>query len=199
MNNIIVISGPSGSGKSTLASKLLREFSNIGFSVSHTTREARRNEIEGEDYHFIKRPDFLKMIKDNKFIEWAEVHNNLYGTTLREIEEKTAENQQIILDIDIQGVKNLKRKIPDALYIFILPPSIEELKKRLSKRNSESPSTLNLRLKIALKEIEKINLYDYAIVNQDISFAYSTLRSIIIANNHRVDYNITRIKELFEF
>lgn len=199
MNNIIVISGPSGSGKSTLVKKITHDFSKINFATSHTTRIPRATEIDGQDYYFISKKKFLKMINNNEFIEWAEVHNNLYGTTKQEINKKALANDFVILDIDVQGVKILQRKIFKAQYIFIIPPSVDELRKRLQQRPGDELSNINLRLKIALEEIKKIELYDYVILNNDLSSAYSNLKSILIANTHKVIYNKDKIKDIFKF
>lgn len=197
MNNLVIISGPSGSGKSTLVRKLVRNTPGIAFSVSHTTRPPREREKEGRDYHFTTRDKFLEMIRNNAFLEWAEVHQNLYGTTRRELEEKSRHHDFVILDIDVQGAKTLLRKLSAPLSIFILPPSVDTLRDRLKERRTENPSTITLRLKIALEEIRQFDMYDYVVFNDQLEDAYSTLKSILLAHRQKVHYNKEGIKKRF--
>ena len=185
-HNILVISGPSGSGKSTLVSRLIQNHPEASFSVSHTTRTRRGTEIEGKDYYFIKRDEFLKKVENNEFIEWAQVHDNLYGTLKSEIERTREPGEFLILDIDVQGACILKKKYRDAIFILVIPPSIEELKDRLIKRENGMDSNIALRLKIAKEEIKHYNMYDFIINNYEIKEAYSILDSIFISNKNRV-------------
>jgi guanylate kinase len=197
MNNLVIISGPSGSGKSTLVKKLIRDNPGIAFSVSHTTRPPREGETEGRDYHFVSRERFLEMIKNDSFLEWAEVHRNLYGTTRQELEEKIRNKEFVILDIDVQGAKNLLRKLSAPLSIFVLPPSVDTLRDRLKERRTENHSTITLRLKIALEEIRHFGMYDFVVFNDKLETAYSTLKSILLAHQHKVSYNKDRIEKRF--
>ena len=134
MHNIIIISGPSGCGKSTLIHGLLAEFPELHFSVSHTTRPMRNNEVSGKDYHFISERQFQKMLGSDQFVEWAEVHGHHYGTSLKEIRAKSCKSRTLVLDIDSQGARNIKHQFPEAMAIFVVPPTLTALKKRLLLR-----------------------------------------------------------------
>ena len=197
MNNLVVISGPSGSGKSTLVQKLLRDQPEIGFAVSHTTRPPRPGETDGKEYFFVSRQKFMEMIESDSFVEWAQVHRHLYGTAERELRQKSSSFELVILDLDVQGVKTLQRKLSGADYVFILPPSVEELRRRLQQRQTDDPSNINLRLKIALEEIRQFERYDYIILNDQLGDAYEALKAILVANRRKVPYNKNRIKKLF--
>jgi len=197
MNNLVVISGPSGSGKSTLVQKLLRDQPEIGFTVSHTTRPPRPGETDGKEYFFVSRQKFMEMIESDSFVEWAQVHRHLYGTAERELRQKSSSFELVILDLDVQGVKTLQRKLSGADYVFILPPSVEELRRRLQQRQTDDPSNINLRLKIALEEIRQFERYDYIILNDQLGDAYEALKAILVANRRKVPYNKDRIKKLF--
>lgn len=197
MNNLVVVSGPSGSGKSTLVQKLLRDQPEIGFAVSHTTRPPRPGETDGKEYFFVSRQKFMEMIESDSFVEWAQVHRHLYGTAERELRQKSSNFELVILDLDVQGVKTLQRKLSGADYVFILPPSVEELRRRLQQRQTDDPSNINLRLKIALEEIRQFERYDYIILNDQLGDAYAALKAILVANRRKVPYNKDRIKKLF--
>ena len=185
MSNIIVISGPSGSGKSTLIRLFMKEHQNIIFSTSHTTRQRRENEIEGKDYHFVKKSDFIKIKQRDEFVECAQVHGNWYGTSWEEIDVKRKINKTVILDIDVQGAQKIKERFSDALFILIVPPNLEELEKRLLNRerrlNGSKDAELERRLKIAKDELKQYKIYDYLIFNDKIGDALNILNSIYIA------------------
>ena len=177
---IFVVSGPSGSGKSTLCNIALREVDNLFFSVSHTTRPRRQNEIEGKHYYFVSEENFKKMINEEKFVEWAIVHGNYYGTSKKELEDK-ANKGDVLLDIDVQGANQVKSKIKGAIFIFILPPSYEELKRRIVFRRGDDSQSIKKRLAIAKEEIKHYKNYDYLIINDKLEKASSELISIIIS------------------
>lgn len=154
----------------------------LAFSVSHTTRAPRTGERDGVDYHFVDRQSFLDMRDRGLFLEWAEVHGNLYGTSLSAIDANLTAGTDIILDIDVQGAHQIRKKRKhQAVFLFIIPPSLEELKNRLSGRNTDAKETINLRLANARKELADVDLYDYVIVNDTVENAVDVFRSIIIA------------------
>lgn len=178
MSSIIVITAPSASGKTTLIKKFMSNHKNAQFSVSHTTRPIRDGEVDGRDYHFVDNEEFEKMIAEGSFIEWANVHNNYYGTSFKELEKATDETL-LILDIDVQGALFLKDKNIDAKYIFIEPPSIEDLKERLEKRGTETEESIKIRLWNARRELEYRNQFDFIIKNDELEKAYEELEKAI--------------------
>ncbi len=182
---LFVISAPSGAGKTTLCAEAMKIFPEINLSVSCTTRNKRRGEIDGKDYHFINRDDFRKMIEAGAFAEWAEVHGELYGTTVETLKTAEAEGKDLILDIDWQGAKQIKESLKRGVYIFILPPSLAELKKRLEERGKDTQEVIARRLNNAREEIEHAPLYDYNIINDDLDESVLSLKSIIVAERCR--------------
>lgn len=193
MDNIIVVSGPSGSGKSTLIHLLLQEHKELSFSISYTSRKKRKSEKNGEDYYFISKDKFKKMIDAGKFVEWAEIHSNYYGTSRDEIDLKLKNDKILILDVDAQGAKNIKKFISNALFIFVVPPTLKDLKKRLMKReNDKINKDIRKRLKIAKKELEQYELYDYIVTNDKLDDAFSLLNCIYLSF-----LNSTRRKKVY--
>jgi len=195
----IVISSPSGAGKTTLCKKLVSDssFGKYSFSVSHTTRIPRENEIHGKDYYFVSKEVFQKMVRDNKFVEHAFVHGNFYGTSIGEIKRlERTECNGIVFDIDYQGARQIKKKFPHALTIFILPPSIKELKKRLKKRGTENKKSFEIRFKNAKKEIKHYRIFDYVIINDNLNKAYENLKTIIMAHRFSVYFAAKFIQNL---
>jgi len=184
---LLILSSPSGAGKTTLTRKLREKFPNLRFSVSHTTRKPRTTEENARDYHFITRPDFDELVEREAFLEWAHVHENCYGTSLAEIERAKADPQcgGIIFDIDYQGARQIRAKVPEAIAVFILPPSMIELERRLKGRNSETHETLTKRFAAAQVEIEHYGFFDYLVVNDDIDNAFRHLEGIILAERSR--------------
>jgi guanylate kinase len=183
---LLIISSPSGAGKTTLCNRLRAEFKDLAFSVSHTTRTPRANEQDGREYHFVDQTAFRRLVADDAFAEWAEVHGNLYGTSLREVERARTQNSSgIIFDIDYQGARQIRAKVPEAVTVFILPPSMEELERRLRGRASDDDATVHRRLKKAQHEIENYGLFDYLVVNDDLDRAYDRLRSVVLAESAR--------------
>ncbi|MBN2341424.1 MAG: guanylate kinase [Deltaproteobacteria bacterium] len=178
---LIIVSSPSGAGKTTLCKKLLAEFSDIRFSISHTTRPPRPNEVNGKDYMFTDKETFDQMVDDEQFVEWAHVHGNRYGTSHGEIRAAAASGVDLIFDVDYQGAKQIKNNYPDAIGVFILPPSIDELKLRLNARGTETPKSLETRFKAALGEIAHFDEFDYLLVNDDVNHAYDRLRAILLS------------------
>jgi guanylate kinase len=183
---VVVVSAPSGSGKSTVLARVLRELAGIRFSVSHTTRPPRRGEVSGRQYHFVDRAAFDRLRDAGALLEWAEVHGNLYGTGLAEIERARAEGVDVLLDLDVQGASQVRRRIPEAVTVFILPPSYEALERRLRGRGEDDEAAIQRRLAAAGREIQAFVEYDYAIVNEDIEQCVEVLKSIVRATRCRV-------------
>jgi guanylate kinase len=183
---LLIISSPSGAGKTTLCSRLRKEFPELAFSVSHTTRRPRAGEEDGREYHFVDLPSFRRMATDNAFAEWAEVHGNCYGTSLREIEKaRAAKATGILFDIDFQGARQIRAYVPEAVAVFILPPSLEELERRLRSRASDDEVTVQRRLANARQEIMNYAIFDYLVVNDDLDRAYDRLRGVVLAESAR--------------
>jgi guanylate kinase len=175
-----VISAPSGAGKTTVIKRLTHELPNSVLSVSVTTRGPRKGETEGVDYYFISATRFEEMIKNNELLEWADVHGHLYGTPKAPVEKWIKNGKIILLDIDVQGGKNIKKTFKDAVLIFLMPPSKEELAKRLALRGTDKPEDLKLRLKNAESEISAKAFYDYRIVNDDLDITVDAVKKIIL-------------------
>lgn len=193
---LIVLSGPSGAGKGTVCSRLLEKNPNIALSISYTTRTPRPGEKDGVNYFFTDKETFEKMIKEGCFLEWANVYNNYYGTPRKFVEERINNGQDVILEIDIQGAKQIRQTWEDAVFIFILPPDLEELKRRIEKRGSETEESMRLRLMCALEELKALSSYDYVIVNDDLEKAVEKLQAIIIAEKCRVYRNPEIIEKM---
>ena len=183
---LYVVSGPSGCGKSTLVRMVMGRVKDLEFSVSHTTRKKRKTEREGKDYYFVSYDEFQNLIDANSFIEWAVVHGHHYGTSRRELERK-ATQQNLLLDIDVQGAKQVKEKHKKAIFIFILPPRYDELKKRLKSRDQDSPKAIGKRLEMAKKEIRSYTMFDYVIINDRLEEAAEELKSIIVSQRCLLD------------
>jgi guanylate kinase len=183
---LLVLSAPSGAGKTSLALRLMREMPDAGFSVSYTTRPPRGTEKDGEDYHFVDTLTFQKKIDLGEFVEWAEVHGHFYGSPQAIVDRVRASGGIAVFDIDVQGGNAIKRKHPDATLVFVLPPSIAELERRLRQRRTETEDTLRARLLAARSEIERgAASYDYVIVNDDFDRAFCDLASVIRAERCR--------------
>ena len=185
--SLFIVSAPSGAGKTTLCRLLTVQVEGITHIVSHTTRPPRDGEINDRDYTFIKRDAFVRMKEDGEFIEWAEVHGNLYGTSRRRLEDTLNRGIDAIHDIDTQGAAQMRRNFRDGVYIFVLPPSMDALRKRLETRMSDSPAGIEQRIKRAIEEIREYRNYDYVIVNDIIEEALRELMSVIIAERVRKD------------
>jgi guanylate kinase len=183
---VIVVSAPSGAGKSSVLARVLEDTPGLRFSVSHTTRAPRGSERDGREYHFVERAAFLRLRDANGLLEWAEVHGNLYGTGLAEIERARAEGRDLLLDLDVQGAEQVRAKIKDAVTVFVLPPSYEVLEARLRGRGEDDEAAIRRRLAVAGREIDAFERYDYAIVNEDLEACAEELKSIVRAARCRV-------------
>jgi guanylate kinase len=184
---LVVVSSPSGGGKGTLIRRALKSVPNLGYSVSFTTRAARAGEVDGRDYFFVSSEAFNEMTRAGEFLEWACVHGNYYGTAWSQVERELLAGRDIILEIDVQGAASVRKLIPGAIEIFILPPSFEVLRKRLIGRGSELPADLELRLKNARDEVEHYREFDYVIINDDLENAAKQLSSIVVSERVRRD------------
>jgi guanylate kinase len=191
MTTVFIISAPSGSGKSTLVARLLAAVPGLMFSISYTTRKLRGAEVDGENYRFVSRQDFERMIAGNEFLEWAEVFGNYYGTHRGILEEARARGKDLVLDIDVQGARQLKEQIPEAVTVFILAPSRQILEDRLRARSEDREDVIERRLRDAAKEIGNYNAYDYVLINRDLDESDAVLRAIVVAERARR----TRIEE----
>ncbi len=196
--SIFIVSAPSGAGKTTLCRRLTEVVPRIVHSISCTTRQAREGEVEGRDYFFVDEERFMRMVAGGDFLEWAEVHGNLYGTSRVKLFEMIEGGIDVILDIDIQGAAQVRQKGIDATFIFVLPPSLEILEKRLISRKTDSEKVILRRLKKAKEEIGDYMLYDYVIVNDSLDVALNELGSVVLSKRlhiSRVDHEW--IKETF--
>ena len=183
---LMIVSGPSGVGKGTICDILLRENTDIKYSISATSRNKRPNEEHGKNYFFVSNDEFEKMIEDGKLLEYARVHGNYYGTPKDFVLNSIENGDVVILEIDVQGALQVKKNYPDAVLVFVLPPDFEELKKRLVERGTEDEETINLRMNNAKKEVEFLNEYNYSIVNDFIDESVDKMKAIIEAERLKI-------------
>ncbi|HEC99550.1 MAG TPA: guanylate kinase [Proteobacteria bacterium] len=183
--SLFVISAPSGAGKTTVCHRVLESIPDLAYSISHTTRPPRYGEKDGVDYFFVSEDEFLRMREREDFLEWALVHNNYYGTAKRQISECLGSGKDILLDIDIQGARQVRDQLSEAILIFILPPSWEVLEERLRKRQSDDEEALKLRMVNARREVRAVREYDYIIINDDLDEAVRDLTAIVQAERCR--------------
>lgn len=194
--NLIVISGPSGAGKSTIIKALMQKMDNLAYSISHTTRKPRKGEKNGVDYYFVDEDTFYRMIKNGEFIEWAKVYTDLYGTSFSSVRNKLNEGKDVLLDLDVQGSMNIRKHFKNSILIFLIPPSLEELERRLKKRGTEE-SIIRERLTKAMDEIRMAREYDYVVINEMLDKAIKEVESIIISERCRTSRRLSHISSLF--
>lgn len=189
--DLFILSAPSGAGKTTLINSILEgpvgRRGELAFSVSHTTRAPRRGEVPDRDYHFVDHKTFQRMIANEAFLEWAEVHNNYYGTALDEVFPRLERGVDVLMDIDVQGAERVLARYPEASSIFIMPPSFADLKKRLHQRGLDGPGDISRRLAVSMWEIKRYHLYDHVIINDDAERASQALAAIILERRYRRD------------
>lgn len=182
---LVVVSGPSGCGKGTVLGRLLKEDSNVFYSVSATTRAPRPGEVDGVNYFFLTKEQFEEKIRDGGMLEYACYVGNYYGTPSQAVEEQRAVGHDVILEIEVQGAMQVKEKCPDAVFVFIMPPSMEELRRRLIDRQTESEEVVNSRLKTAEKEMKAVPCYDYVVINDEVENAVERLKAVLKAEKCR--------------
>jgi guanylate kinase len=202
MTNVFIISAPSGSGKSTLVNEIRQMVSNLSFSISYTTRNARGSEQDGREYYFVSRDEFESMIRKDEFLEYARVfETDYYGTAQRFLKKAEAEGKDLLLDIDVQGAAQIKSKLPDAVSIFILPPNRRELEQRLRSRGQDSEEKIHRRLEEARREIENYDKYDYILVNDRLADSVEALKAILLSQRSkrqgRTDAGLTATAEKY--
>lgn len=196
---LVAVTAPSGAGKTTVIGRLLARNKLFRYSVSATTRPAREGEVHGRDYFFLGRQEFEARVAAGDFAEWADVHGNLYGTLKSQIESILSQGQYVLMDVDIQGARKLRESSPDGIYIHLIPPSMDELRRRLSGRGTEDKQALDKRLQNAIGEIEEMDKFDYLVVNDDIDKACQRIEGIIAAESLKVSRldNATRLIDTF--
>lgn len=195
--HLFVVSGPSGAGKGTICQKLVEQ-TDVELSISMTTRNPRPLEKQGENYYFVTKEEFLQTIEENGLLEYAEVYGNYYGTPKKLVMEKLNAGKDVILEIDIQGAMKVKQSYPGGVFIFILPPSMTELRKRITGRGSESEEAINMRLGETLKEVSYIDKYDYCVVNGELEEAVNRVKAIVIAEHSKVSESIYHLIKKYE-
>lgn len=194
---LVVVSSPSGGGKGTLIDRVLKTVPGLSFSVSYTTRAPRATEQNGREYFFVDKPTFEQMIERGEFLEWANVYGQLYGTSVRQVQDERLAGHDIILEIDVQGAESIRHKIPDAVSVFILPPSFELLRQRLLARGTDSPAALETRLRGAPLEVEQYKHFQYVILNDDINRASQQLAAVIHAERARCERQESSLRKTF--
>ena len=194
--SIIIISAPSGAGKSTLIKRLVAASPGLGFSVSYTTRPPRPREKHGRDYYFVSDRAFEGMVRRGEFVEWADVHGHFYGTAAKQLQSAQEAGQDILLDIDVQGHQQVRKQLPGAVSVFILPPSFQELARRLRDRHSDTPQEIERRLQKAREEITHWSEYDYLVVNDNLKDATQALRAILQAARFRRHSQAGRVEKI---
>jgi len=198
VGKIFVITAPSGTGKTTIINSVKKNIREIGYSISHTTRKPREGEVHGIHYYFIDVEEFQRMIKRQEFLEWAFVYDQYYGTSIASIDkELSSKKKDILMDLDIQGAKAVKKRFPDSSLIFILPPSVQALEERLKKRSKDGETNIALRIKKAIGEIQQCEDYDFIIINDDLNKAINEVEAIIISHRVSKEKRLLLVKKLF--
>lgn len=195
---LFVVSSPSGGGKGTLIQRVLKKIPDLSYSVSFTTRTPRSGEVNGRDYFFVSQEKFEEMAAANEFLEWANVHGKLYGTSSKQVFEEIAGGRDIILEVDVQGAASVRSLVPDSVSVFILPPSFEILKQRLQSRGTDSPEELEIRLRNAPAELKDYSAYQYLILNDNIDQAAEQLAAIVYAERARLLRQEPKVRHLVE-
>ena len=195
---LFVVSGPSGTGKGTICKRLIEDRNDIELSVSATTRAPREGEVDGVNYFFLTKEEFEKRIAENGFLEYAEVFGNFYGTPRQKVEEQLAAGIDVLLEIDVQGAIQIRKSYPEGIFIFVLPPSLAELRNRLMKRGTDTMEVIERRLSMAMGEIRQMFEYDYFVVNDDLEEAVSIVKAIVTAEHGRVKDHGLELLKIYE-
>jgi len=194
---LFVITAPSGTGKNTIIEMVRKDLKELGYSISHTTRAPRKGEIDGVHYYFVGKRQFEKMIQAQEFVEWAVVYNELYGTSISSVRSVQVSGKDVLLDLDIQGARQIKKRFPDSISIFILPPSLQTLRERLEKRSSHDGTDIDLRMTEALQEIRECRNFDFLIVNDDLRQAVREVEGVIVAAKAQTKLRLPSVEKMF--
>lgn len=193
---LLVLSGPSGAGKGTICQELLRSYPELNYSISATTRKARVGEQHGVNYWFVSREEFQKMIKDDELLEWAEVYGNFYGTPCHQVKDMLKNGKDVVLEIDAQGATQIKNKFPQGVFVYIAPPSLDELANRIHKRGTDTLEVIKNRLSCANNELSYVHNYNYLVVNDEVQVATKKVAAIITAEKCQVVRNCNIVKDI---
>jgi guanylate kinase len=196
---LFIVAAPSGGGKTSLVNQLIRSMSQIELSISHTTRAIRPKEKDGKDYFFVDKPTFENLVQENAFVEHAKVFDNFYGTSKKQIEERLEQGIDIVLDIDWQGAQQIRQIYPQAVGIFLLPPSLETLRERLQNRQQDHADVIERRMQQAHDEMKHFHEFNYLIINQEFDVALAQLKSIVVAERLKKDIQMIRQRKLLSF
>ena len=195
--NIFIITAPSGTGKTTIINSVRKKVGGIGYSVSHTTRKPREGEAHGRHYYFVDAKEFQKMIKKQEFLEWAFVYDQYYGTSVASVNRELSSEKDLLMDLDMQGAKAVKKRFPDSLQVFILPPSVQALEERLRKRSKDGETNIALRMQRAIGEIQQCGDYDFIVINDNLDKAVNEVEAIIISHRASKEKRLPLVKKLF--
>ncbi|UCE33597.1 MAG: guanylate kinase [Deltaproteobacteria bacterium] len=194
---LFVITGPSGSGKNTIIEMVRKDLKGLGYSISHTTRAPRKDELDGVHYYFVGKKQFEKMIQAQEFAEWAVVYDQLYGTSISSVRSAQVSGKDVLLDLDLQGARQIKKRFPDSTSIFIAPPSLQILRERLEKRSSHDGTNIDLRMNEAVQEIRECRNFDFLIVNDDLRQAVREVQAVIVAVKAQTKLRLPSVEKMF--
>ena len=195
---LFVITAPSGTGKNTIIEMVRKDLKELGYSISHTTRAPRKGEIDGIHYYFVGKKQFEKMIQAQEFVEWAVVYNELYGTSISSVRSAQVSGKDVLLDLDIQGARQIEKRFPDSTSIFIVPPSLQTLRERLEKRSSHDGTDIDLRMTEALQEIRECRDFDFLIVNDDLRQAVREVEAVIVAVKAQTKLRLPSVEQMLD-
>ena len=195
---LFVITAPSGTGKNTIIERVRNDLKGLGYSISHTTRAPRKGEIDGVHYYFVGKEEFEKMVQAQEFVEWAVVYNQLYGTSIASVRSAQVSGKDVLLDLDIQGARQIKKRFSDSTSIFIAPPSLQTLRERLEKRSSYDGTDIDLRMTEAVQEIRECRNFDFLIVNDDLRQAVSEVESVIVAVKAQTKLRLPFVEQMLD-